>query len=80
MTRMCRCGSRHARPVEVNHAGQTVALGHLCATCLYRAESEFIELQSQFQELLSLGVSRELANEVMIERINAMPARPEAAA
>lgn len=80
MTRMCRCGSRNANLVEVIYGGTTVKVGRLCRPCLAEAMAKFATLKEQFEELLSLGVNRDLANEVIIERINAMPERPEAVA
>lgn len=64
--RMCRCGTRQALRVE--RAGLT---GHLCAECRAKADAVAAEFKRQFQELLDLGINRVLANEVMIERVNA---------
>jgi hypothetical protein len=67
-----QCGSLNCRLVEgVSTADDVVKIsGHLCEPCLYAAKAQAKEFQRQFDDMLGLGVSRELANEVMIDRVD----------
>lgn len=65
-----KCGSPKVRLIEVTREGLAVAAGCMCSPCLEKAIAVADELRRQFEELLELGISRELANEVMCDRMD----------
>jgi hypothetical protein len=72
MIRCVRCGQPGFHREAVDRAtGHIVARGVVCDPCWATTTAEAAELQRQFEALLDLGVNRDLANEVMIARIDA---------
>lgn len=59
------CGSLNCRLVEPSEIGVS---GHLCEVCLSRATAQHAEFKRQFDELIEIGINRELANEVIADR------------
>lgn len=67
----CRgCGKESTTDLEVVKDEAVVVTASLCDACYQEAIDGFKECQRQFQFLVDNGVSRERANEIMIERID----------
>lgn len=65
------CGSP-ARPIVVEKGRQEVARGVLCDVHFQQALDGAEALRLEFESLLAEGVSREVANEFLISKINAV--------
>lgn len=48
---------------------EVIAIGRICPGCFEYAKREAAELQKDFEALLAAGVSRDRANEILIEQI-----------
>lgn len=62
------CGADTSNILEIR--GRINDDRYVCAACISPALAEFWELQRQFDEMISAGVSREQANRIMIDRID----------
>lgn len=70
-----RCGARACPEVELERDGVIVASGHLCELCFAYACATADEHNQVFEAMITAGLSRDRANDLMIERLEGKGAK-----
>lgn len=71
----CHVCAEPGKSIDIAAGESVVVSGSLCDPCFDQAMVEFRELQREFASLIEAGVSNEMANQIMIAKLDSKQAR-----